>query len=87
MKRFVDLNATDQNLLLANAFEALAYSGYGRIVVAAAAQHISAVEWWRSICADAGLDECEPWPGFPQPPGELPPGDDRPLPDGETAPS
>ena len=71
MKRFIDLQANDQILLLSNAFEALAYSGYSKIVVAAAAQHVSAAEWWRGICVDAGLDECEPWPGFPQPPEEL----------------
>ncbi len=68
MKRFADLHVNDQNLLVANALEALAYSGYTRITVAAAAQKLTAGEWWRSICADAGVDECEPWPGFPQPP-------------------
>ena len=69
MKRFVDLPASDQTLLVANALEALAYSGYTRITVAAAARNLTTAEWWQTICTDAGVDECEPWPGFPQPPG------------------
>lgn len=69
MKRFVDLHVNDQTLLVANALEALAYSGYTRITVAAAARKLTTSEWWQTICADAGVDECEPWPGFPQAPG------------------
>jgi hypothetical protein len=69
MKLFDDLHPNDQIVLVANALEALAYSGYSKIVVAAAAQHLSTAEWWRKICADAGVDECEPWAGYPESPG------------------
>ena len=28
----------------------------------------SVLEFWRDICAEAGLDECEPWKSYPAPP-------------------
>lgn len=51
----------------------------------AAARDQTPIELWRKVCADVGLDECEPWEGWPAPPKrdfmKNAPGADRPLPE------
>ena len=56
----------------------------GSVEEAAKKRDKTPLQWWRDHCADAGLDECEPWLGFPGPhqQKDLPaPGDDSPLSD------
>jgi len=65
MKRFADLPTNDQMVLMLAVFETLIGLGHKSIAEAVAAQDITADEWWRTICADEGFDECEPWSAFP----------------------
>jgi hypothetical protein len=75
MKRFADLPTNDQMVLMLAVFEALIGLRHKSIDEAAAAQEITANDWWRRICADEGFDECEPWPDFPAlPPLQRPAG-------------
>jgi hypothetical protein len=84
MKKFKQLHMNDQLALLATGLNAVADAGPGKgIEQVARAEGKSPQEWWHDVCADTGLDECEPWQGFPELPAQLPPapGGDRPLPE------
>jgi len=88
MKRFEQLDARDQILLMTRLIKTFADSGYldrchGSVAEWARAAGLDAFDIWRDVCADAGLDECVPWPGYPKGPKDFPEarGDHRPLPD------
>jgi len=75
MKQFADLPTNDQIVLMLAVFEELIAKGHKSIDEAVAAQDMTANDWWRRICADEGLDECEPWSAFPAlPPLQMPAG-------------
>jgi hypothetical protein len=84
MKRFDDLHAHDQIELKLALLELLLDSGHRKIEDVAKDRDSTPRELWRTICADAGFDDCEPWPEFPDLPKKMQtaPGDDRPLPEG-----
>ena len=88
MKRFDHLDARDQILLMTRLITKFADSGYldrchGSVAEWARAAGLDAFDIWRDVCADVGLDECVPWPGYPKGPKDLPAarGDHQPLPD------
>jgi len=88
MKRFEQLDARDQILLMTRLIKKFADSGYldrchGSVAEWARAAGLDAFDIWRDVCADAGLDECVPWPGYPKGPKDFPAarGDHHPLPD------
>jgi hypothetical protein len=88
MKSFGQLDARDQVLLITRLITKFAESGYldrchGSVAEWARAAGIDAFDIWRGVCADVGLDECAPWPGYPKGPKDFPEvrGDRLPLPD------
>ena len=88
MKRFDQLDARDQVLLMTRLIPKFADSGYldrchGSVAEWARAAGLDAFGIWRDVCADVGLDECVPWPGYPKGPKDFPAAraDHRPLPD------
>jgi len=56
---------------------------HGSVAEWARAAGLDAFDIWRDVCADVGLDECEPWPGYPKGPKDFPNArvDLQPLPD------
>lgn len=82
MKRFEQLHIDDQNRILLAALEMVTGVEGKSITEIAQARGVTNRNVWREICADAGFDECHPWPGFPERPTNLPPapGGDRELP-------
>jgi hypothetical protein len=82
-EEFEDLHIDDQKRLLISVLQLLADNGARTLGNAAADQGISVDELWREVCAEAGLDGCHPWAGYPGRPHSLPParGGDRPLSD------
>jgi hypothetical protein len=88
MKSFGQLDARDQVLLITRLITKFADSGYldrchGSVAEWARAAGIDAFDIWRHVCADVGLDECAPWPGYPKGPKDFPNARDdlQPLPD------
>jgi hypothetical protein len=88
MKSFGQLDARDQVLLITRLIAKFADSGYldrchGSVAEWARATGRDAFEIWRDVCADVGIDECEPWPGYPKGPKDFPNArvDLQPLPD------
>lgn len=88
MKTFEQLDARDQILLMVRLVKKFADSGYldrchGSVAEWARATGLDPFDIWRDVCADVGLDECVPWPGYPKGPKDLPGsgGDDCQLPD------
>jgi hypothetical protein len=83
MKRFEQPHIHNQIQLLISELETITASPYNRIEELAEAQGVTALDVWREICAEAGLDECTPWEGFPAMPTNLPdaPGGSRKLPE------
>jgi len=88
MKSFGQLDARDQVLLITRLVKKFADSGYldrchGSVAEWARAAGIDAFDIWRGVCADVGLDECAPWPGYPKGPEDSPNAreDLQPLPD------
>jgi len=70
MKKFEQLDARDQILLMTRLITKFADSGYldrchGSVAEWARAAGLDALDIWRKVCADVGLDECVPWPGYP----------------------
>ena len=66
MRRFFDLPHHDQALLLVRMVQLIAKGdAYTSIEEVAARRSTSPQLLWLKICADEGLDACEPWPGFP----------------------
>jgi hypothetical protein len=72
MKRFERLHLVEQNQLLIQLLEALGESKCSSIQELSQHRDCSVREAWRDICADTGLDQCEPWDGFPNLPKKLP---------------
>jgi hypothetical protein len=77
MKSFGQLDARDQVLLITRLITKFADSGYldkchGSVAEWARAAGLDAFDIWRNVCADVGLDECEPWPGYPKGPKDFP---------------
>jgi hypothetical protein len=88
MKRFDQLDARDQILLMTRLITKFADSGYldkchGSIAEWTRAAGLDPFEIWRGVCADVGLEECVPWPGYPKGPKDFPAahGDQHRLPD------
>ena len=88
MKRFDQLDARDQILLMTRLITKFADSGYldgchGSVAEWVRVAGLDAFDIWREVCADVGLEECVPWPGYPKGPKDFPAarGDHRPLPD------
>ena len=88
MKSFGQLDARDQVLLITRLITKFTDSGYldkshGSVAEWARAAGLDAFDIWRNVCADVGLDECEPWPGYPKGPKDFPNArvDLQPLPD------
>jgi hypothetical protein len=65
MMRFEDLNIDDQNLLLIYLVHSLVATSSRTIGEAAQKRESATDELWRDICANAGLDPCHPWQGYP----------------------
>ena len=88
MKSFGQLDPRDQVLLITRLITKFADSGYldrchGSVAEWARAAGLDAFDIWRDVCADVGLDECVPWPGYPKGPKDFPNAcvDLQPLPD------
>jgi len=73
MKRFEQLHFDEQNLLVIHLMKAFCENDCGSVEQLAHRHDCSVREVWRDICADTGLDECEPWEGYPDPPWGWPP--------------
>ena len=91
MKRFDQLDARDQVLLMTKLITKFTDSGYldrchGSVAEWARAAGLDAFGIWRDVCADVGLDECVPWPGYPKGPKDFPAAraDHHPLPGRKT---
>jgi hypothetical protein len=77
VKRFDQLDPRDQILLMTRLITKFADSGYldrchGSVTEWARAARLDPFDIWREVCADVGLDECMPWPGYPQGPKDFP---------------
>jgi hypothetical protein len=77
MKRFEELEARHQILLMVRLVKKFADSGYldkchGSVAEWARAAGLDPFDIWRDVCADVGLDECVPWHGYPKGPKDLP---------------
>jgi hypothetical protein len=88
LKNFGQLDARDQVLLITRLITKFADSGYldichGSVAEWARAAGLDAFDIWRNVCADVGLEECEPWLGYPKGPKDFPNArvDLQPLPD------
>ena len=83
MKRFEQLHADDQVQILLATLEQITAESHTCIEELAEARGTTILKVWQQICAEAGLDECTPWEGFPEIPKNLPeaPGDSRELPE------
>ena len=75
MRQFEQLHVRDQILLLARCLEAIQTETPDAPTIAALAciRGCLVLDVWRDICRDCVIDECEPWQGFPEGPGKLPP--------------
>ena len=75
MRQFEQLHVRDQILLLARCLEAIQTETPDATTIAALARirGCPVLDIWRDICRDCVIDECEPWQGFPEGPGKLPP--------------
>src|SRR5580700_7882288 len=70
IKRFDQLDARHQILLMTRLITKFADSGYldrchGSVTEWARAARLDPFDIWREVCTDVGLDECMPWPGYP----------------------
>jgi len=63
--KFEELHAEDVAALLFKMVEIIATDGCRGIHDFARARGQTPLELWPEFCAEAGLDECEPWPGYP----------------------
>jgi hypothetical protein len=83
MKKFEELHAHDQILLILISLQRVVASGHKSVADLIRAEELSAADLWCDHCGEAGLDECAPWRGWPAPPQNLPaaPGDRQPLPE------
>jgi hypothetical protein len=65
MKRFEQLHIHDQIQLLLAELEVITAEPCNSVEELAETQGVTVLGVWREICAEAGLDECTPWEGFP----------------------
>ena len=66
MQRFSDLSYHHQALLMVRVVQLIANGdSYGTLEELATKRNTTAHVLWLNICADEGLDVCEPWSGFP----------------------
>jgi hypothetical protein len=72
MRKFEDLHIEEQNCLLIAMLGLIVVSGARSIRDVADDKGITVEELWHDVCADAGLDACHPWAGFPDRPQNLP---------------
>jgi hypothetical protein len=74
VRLFEQLHVRDQILLLARCLEAIQTETPDATIAALAGiRGCTVLDVWRDICRDCVIDECEPWQGFPEGPGKLPP--------------
>jgi hypothetical protein len=66
MTKFEQLHAKDATALLCKMVEIITCDGSRGIREYTQATGQTPHELWRDICAEAGLDECEPWDGYPE---------------------
>jgi hypothetical protein len=77
MKRFAELEARHQILLMVRLVKKFADSGYldrchGSVAEWARTAGLDPFDIWRDVCAEVGLDECVPWRGYPNGPKDTP---------------
>jgi hypothetical protein len=65
MKRFEDLPIDDQNLILIYMVHVIFATSSKTIGEVAQRRGSTTDELWRDICAQAALEECHPWQGYP----------------------
>jgi hypothetical protein len=65
MTKFEQLNAEDATALLCKMVQIITGNGSRGIREFTQATGQTPLELWRDIYAEAGLDECEPWGGYP----------------------
>ena len=65
MIKFEQLHAEDATALLSKMVEIITSNGSRGIREFTQATGQTPLELWGDICAEAGLDECEPWDGYP----------------------
>lgn len=66
MTKFEQLHAKDATALLCKMVQIITSNGSRGIREFTQAIGQTPLELWRDICAEAGLDECEPWDGYPE---------------------
>jgi hypothetical protein len=63
--KFNELHAEDVTSLMFKMVEIIAGEGCRGIHHLAETRGKTPLELWPEFCAEAGLDECEPWDGYP----------------------
>jgi hypothetical protein len=63
--KFEEIHIQDQIILMEKLMEMIVNEGCSRIAEFAEARGQTPFEVWPDVCAEAGLDECEPWTGYP----------------------
>src|SRR6266550_1450601 len=66
MTKFEQLHVKDATALLCKMVQIITSNGSRGIREFTQAIGQTPLELWRDICAEAGLDECEPWDGYPE---------------------
>jgi hypothetical protein len=80
MRQFSDLSPHEQALLLVKVVQLVANGdSYISIEEVAAGRNNTSQQLWLKICSDEGMDDCEPWNGFPELPKYFPRRDGRPI--------
>jgi hypothetical protein len=59
------IHIQDQIILMLKLMEMIVNEGCSGIAELAKARGQTPFELWPDVCAEAGLDECEPWTGYP----------------------
>jgi hypothetical protein len=65
MKKFEQLHLEDQLRIALFMLQTIFGAKQGMIEQYAAATGQTVHEVWQMVCAEVGLDECEPWIGYP----------------------
>jgi len=68
MTKFEEMDAVDQFLLLMTMSKLISETGGGGIEDFAQAVGRTPLDAWPIFCAEAGLDQCGPWIGYPEKP-------------------
>jgi hypothetical protein len=64
--KFEEMDAVDQFVLVQTMSKLISETGCTGIEDFARALDRTKLEVWPIFCAEAGLDECEPWMGYPE---------------------